>query len=239
MGDTRPVEPLSDYNEQKHLDAVKKGEVELYENEYHLIEQALSLPQKFMELGELEQRMVLLFVDKDYVEKYSGKKTENDAFASFLAAYDKKEVINKIFLLKEETIGYDKEGNELIKIVKIVNPDQLPLYMKLKSHATMIWKNSNLKEISKTMREIMTNSGFRDEELLEQKIMSDALSNDKDNFTMQNRKAAIEIKGMKKPTSMQQINVYLEGGGKKANDVIVQSTNNEVYSLMPEEIEKE
>ena len=239
MDGIREVEPLSDYNEQKHLDAIKKGELELYENEYHLIEKALSLPQKFMELGDLEQRMVLLFVDKDFVETYSGKKTENDAFASFLAAYDKKDVISKIYLAKEETIGYDKEGNELIKIVKIVNPQQLSLYMKLKSHATMVWKNSNLKEISKTMREIMTNSGFRDEELLEQRIMSDALSNDKDNFTMQNRKAAIEIKGLKKPTSMQQINVFLEGGGKKANDVIIESTNNEVYSLMPDELKQE
>ena len=239
MGDIREVEPLSDYNEQKHLEAVKKGEIELYENEYHLIEQALSLPQKFMELGELEQRMVLLFIDKEFIEPHSQKKTENDAFISFLAAYDKKEVVKSIYMLESKIIGYDKDGNEMLEYFTIINPEKLPLYMKLKSHATMVWKNSNLKEISKTMREIMTNSGYRDEELLEQRIMSDALSNDKDNFTMQNRKAAIDIKGLRKPTSMQQINVFLEGGGKKANDVIIETTKNEVYSLVPEETEKE
>ena len=98
----------------------------------------------------------------------------------------------------------------------------------------MVWKTNNLKEISKTMREIMTNDGFRDNELLEQKIVSDAMSDNRDSFTIQNRRLAIDIKGMKKPQGLQQINVFLNGGGKEANKEIVEVTKNEVYTLIPE-----
>ena len=98
----------------------------------------------------------------------------------------------------------------------------------------MLWKKNNLKEISKSMREIMTNDGYRDDELLEQKIVSDAMSDSRDSFTMQNRRLAVDIKGMKKPQGLQQINVYLKGGGKEANRDIVAVTKNEAYDLIPE-----
>jgi len=233
VGEIREPEPLSNYNEQKHLETVRKGELELYENEYHLIEQSLLLPKKFMELGALEQKMVLLFIDKDYVEPNSEKKTENDAFISFLASYDNQAVVKKIYKTKIIVTGQDKEGNDKIVIIKVIDEKQLDLYMKLKSHATMVWKNSNLKEISKSMKEMMTNSGFRDEELLEQQILSDALSTTRDSFTLSNRRLAVDIKGLKKPMGLQQINVYLDGGGKKANEIIVESTGNTSYELIP------
>jgi len=204
------------------------------ENEYHLIEKTLNLPQKYMELSELEQKMVLLFIDKDFIEPYSGKKTENSAFISFLASYHNKAVIKKLYKTEERTIGYDKQGNEMVEKYKIINPDNLALFLKLKTHATALWKTNNLKEISKTMREIMTNDGFRDNELLEQKIVSDAMSDNRDSFTIQNRRLAIDIKGMKKPQGLQQINVFLNGGGKEANKEIVEVTKNEVYTLIPE-----
>jgi len=229
----REPKPLQDYDEQKHLETVKNGDLEQYENEYHLVEQTLLLPKKFMELGELEQRMVLLFVDKDFVEPNSGKHTENDAFVSFLASYPNQSVIKKIFILAERTTGYDKEGNELIETYLKINEKELPLYMKLKSHATMIWKQSNLKEISKSMKEIMTNSGFRDEELLEQKILSDSLSSDKSAYTMANRRLAVDIKGLKKPMGLQQINVYLDGGGKKSTEIISSVSGNKAFELLP------
>jgi hypothetical protein len=235
----KPIE-LAQHNEADYLKAVQDNKIDLYENEYHLIEQTLNLPQKYMELSEIEQKMVLLFIDKDFVEPYSGKKTENNAFISFLASYHNKSVVKKIYKEETRVLGYDKQGNELSETYKIINSEYLPLFLKLKTHATMLWKTNNLKEISKTMREIMTNDGFRDNELLEQRIVSDAMSDKRDSFTMQNRRLAVDVKGMKKPQGLQKINVFLHGGGKEANKEIVESTKNVVYDLIPEveEVEK-
>jgi hypothetical protein len=229
----KPIE-LAQQNEVDYLKAIKDNEMDLYENEYHLIEKTLNLPQKYMELSEIEQKMVLLFIDKDFVEPHSGKKTENSGFISFLASYHNQTVVKKLYKMEIRTIGFDKHGNPLTEEYKIIDSSELPLYTKLKVHATMLWKTNNLKEISKTMREIMTNDGFRDNELLEQKIVSDAMSDSKDSFTIQNRRLAIDIKGMKKPQGLQQINVFLHGGGKEANKEIVEVTKNSAYDLIPE-----
>ena len=231
----REVETLTEYNEEKHLEVIKQGALERYENEYHLLEQSLDLPIKFKELGELEQQMVLLFIDKDFVEPISGKRTENDSFISFLASYKNKDVINKIYTWDFKTVGYDKDGEPIKEKVIILNPDHLDLYAKLKIHATQIWKSNNLKEICKSMRELITNNGYRDDERLEQAIISDALSDQRDSFTMQNRRVAIEIKGMKKPQGLQAINVYLKGGGKESTKIITETSGNEVFDLVPDE----
>jgi len=235
---SRNVEPLSNYDEQKHLNAVKLGEVEIYENEYRLVEQSLGLPLQFMELSELEQRMVLLFVDKDFIEPYSGKHTENDAFASFLVAFDKKEVSKKIYTKQKKVVGYSKGGEPIEEEYSILNSEQMPLYTDIRKHAMSVWKQANLKEISNSMKVLITNNGYKDDELLKQKIMSDALSSDKSTFTMQNRRLAVDINGMKQPMGLQQINVYLEGGGEKANEIIVKTSGNKVYDLIPPEVEE-
>jgi hypothetical protein len=115
----------------------------------------------------------------------------------------------------------------------------MPLYTDIRKHAMSVWKQANLKEISNSMKVLITNNGYKDDELLKQKIMSDALSSDKSTFTMQNRRLAVDINGMKKPMGLQQINVYLEGGGEKANEIIVKTSGNKVYDLIPdiEEVE--
>lgn len=233
MDINREVTPLSDYNEQKHLETVKKGEIELYENEYRLVHKTLNFPMQFMELGNLEQKMVLFFIDKDFVEPHSGKKTENDHFISFLAAFDKKEVVKKIYTTEERHLGFDREQNEITEIIKVLDPDQNSLIFKLKTQAAAIWKNNNLKLIAKPMRQIMTNSGFKEEELLEQKIMADAMSDTRDSFAMQNRRLAVDIKGLKKPIGLGSFNVYLDGGGRQANNEIVKVGGNKAMELIP------
>ena len=229
----KPIE-LANHSEVDYLKTIQNNEIDLYENEYHLIEKSLNLPQKCMELSEIEQRMVLLFIDKDFIEPNSGKKTENNAFVSFLASYHNQSIVKKLYKTENKLLGFDKQGNELIEQYKILDSEQLPLYTKLLKHKATLWKRNNLKEISKTMREIMTNDGFRDDELLEQKIISDAMSDTRDSFTLRNRSLAVEIKGMKKPKGLQQINVFLNGGGKEANKEVVEFTKNVVYDLVPE-----
>lgn len=229
---------LANHNEKEYIESIKANELDIYENEYHLIEQTLNLPKKFMELSEIEKSMVLLFVDKDYIEPHSGKHTENSSFISFLASYHNQDVVKRLYIEKEKTIGYDKQGNKIVETYKIIDPKELALYQKLKKHAIALWTTNNLREISKSMREIVTNNGFRDNELLEQKIVSDAMSDKRDSFTMQNRRVAVEIKGMKKPQGLQQINVFLDGGGKQASKEIAKTTKNKAFDIIPGEFEE-
>lgn len=231
----RKVENLKNYNEKIHLEVAKQGDLERYENEYHLMEQSLNLPAKFIELGKLEQQMVLLFVDKDFIEPISGKHTENNAFISFLASYENKEVIKKIYIEDYKIVGYDKDGEPIEEKFIKLNPEHLDLYMKLKKHSAMIWKKYNLKEISKSMREIIANDGFRDTEILEQTVIADALSKERDSFTMQNRRLAIDIKGLKKPKGLQSINVFLKGGGQESTKIVAETSGNNAYDIVPED----
>jgi len=233
MNKSRDVETLSDYNVLDHMEAIKSGDFDLYENEYELVKGTLGLPLSFMELDELEQQMILLYNDQDFIEPYSGKKTKNNTFVSFLACYPNKDIVSKLFETIQVEDGHDREGGTLYKNAIIPNSQTHVQRLRLKALASSIWSKSNLKEVAKSMRELVENDGYKDEELLERRIIDDALSSERDSFTLQNRKMSMDMKGMKKPSSLQNINVWIEGGGSKANRVIVEESKNEVYDLMP------
>lgn len=232
---TREPETLKEFGEQDYMKSIRENSVELYENEFELVKSTLNLPQKFMELGEFEQNIVLLYVDQEFVEPYSGKRTQGDVITSFLAAHENQSIVKKLYKKKEVVVGMDAEMNPIVQLSNPeLDPQQLSLFLKVKKDAIRIWNKYNLKEIAKTMRQIVTNGGFRDEELLEQQIMADATSNERDNFTMQNRKLAVEIKGMRKPQGLQAVNVFIKGGGKEATEAIKNSSKNNVYDLIPD-----
>ena len=233
MGEIRDVQTLEYYDEQKHIQAIEQDSVIKYENEYALLEGSFAFPPTFMSLGELEQKMVILFIDKDYIEPFSHKKTENDLFISFLASYPNKKVVASIWKTIYVTVGYDKDGNKLEEPKYLPNDANMDLYHKLKKHATAIWNQNNLKDIAKSMREIITNGGYKDEEMLRNVIVSDALSTERDNFTTQMRKLSANILGMNKPEGSLSFNVYFDGGGKKMNKTIIEATGNENYDLIP------
>lgn len=232
----KELQTLEYYDTSKHLDAIKNGDFSLYENEYALIEKDLGLPIQFIQLGELEQQLVMLYIDPDYVEPYSGKKTKNNIFISFLASYSNKNVVASLFTTTEVHAGFSKEGDELFKSVIIPNAQNYHKYLRLKALSTKVWHSSNLKEVAKSMRELVENGGYRDEEVLERKILDDAMSDERDSFTIQNRKMASDIKGMKKPTALMNINLF-ERGGKEMTKVIVDETGNQSYDLIPEDVE--
>lgn len=227
---------LENYDEQKHIDVVKRGNFDLYENEFELVKDELGLPITFMQLDMLCQQMILMFIDNDYIEPYSHKHTKNNAFISFLASWDNKSVKEKLFIAQDVVSGVDKDGNDVYKRVIIPNPTNYGTYLKLKTQASALWKRNNLKEVSKSMREIVSNDGFKDEELLERKIIDDALSNERDSFTMQNRRVATEITGMKKPSGMLHINVFELKGGKEATREVIEATGQSSFDLVPEDI---
>jgi hypothetical protein len=138
----------------------------------------------------------------------------------------------------EIAIGTDMNGNALTKDIQVLDDEQMPLYLKLKAMASGTWKKYNLKELVKSMREIISNDGFKDEELLERGIVDDALAKDKTNYTARMRALAIKVKGMEKTNALQQINVYVEGGGKQLNKTIIESSGNDNYDLAIEDSEE-
>lgn len=231
----RKVEELVEYTENTHLEAIKSGTLSMYENEYELVKGSLGLPPAFMKLDEFEQQIVMFYNDADYIEPNSKKHTKNNSFVSFLSCYKDQELVSKLY--KEVSIedGYDREGKTLWKKVIQPNPEYRVQRYRLKTLSTAIWESANLKEISDRMRTIIENDGFKDDELLSRIILDDALSSERDSFTLQSRKMAMDIKGMKKPSSLQNINVYLSGGGDKANRVIVEESGNQAFELMPPE----
>jgi hypothetical protein len=56
---------------------------------------------------------------------------------------------------------------------------------------------------------------------------------------MRNRSLAVKIKGMEKSNALQQINVYVEGGGRQLNRTIIESSGNDNYELGIEKEEGE
>ena len=231
MQKQRDVETLKNFDTLDYVEHVKSGSLELYENEFSLMQEAIDLPPAFMRLDEQQQQMILLYLEPDFIEPYSLKSTKDDVFASFLVTYKNKNVLKKIFIKTEVNAGVDPNGNTLTREVTTINPDNMAEYLKLKAYAKSIWKRNNLKELIKTMREIMTNDGFKDEEMLERTIIDDALAKDKTSYTMRNRALAVKIKGMEKSNALQQINVYVEGGGKQLNKTIIESSGNDNYGL--------
>ena len=105
------------------------------------------------------------------------------------------------------------------------------VYLKLKAQASSVMKKYLPKELIRTLREIVTNSGMKDEELLANAILDDALSNDKSSYTARMRALAVKVTGLEKQTSLSQINVYVDGGGSKLNETIIESSGNDNYDL--------
>lgn len=204
---------------------------EAYENEASLIEAELGLPPAFMGLGTQEQQMILLYLDDDIVETSSQKKTKGNVFASFLMTYPNKTLLSKIFVDVEIPNGTNADGSVAYKYIKQVDDEYMPQYLRLKAMSSAVWKNNNLKELIKSMREIIENGGFKDEEMIERVIVDDALSNDKSNYTARMRSLAVKIKGMEKTNALQQVNVYVKGGGRELNRTIIESSGNDNYDL--------
>ena len=231
------VETIEYYDEQKHLEVVKQGDFDLYENEFELIKDSINLPEPFMALPILQQQIILLYIDDEFVEPYSNKKTKNNQFISFLAAWPKDSVKSKLFKKISVHDGWSNKGDELFVTKIVPNPEMYPTYLKLKAQSSALWKQYNLKDVSKAMRELVVNGGFKDEELLTQKIVDDALSDERDNHTMANRRLAADIKGMKKPSNVLHINVYKEAGGEQATREVIEATGQKAFGLLPDGVE--
>jgi len=228
----REVERLEEIDFGEAMEIIKSGDREKYENEFLLLKVESGLPTQFVALDEKVQQMALLFIDKEFEEENSGERTYGNAYISYIATLEDKSVLKKVYQrVWVDTPQYGSDGMPIQKEVIRLNPEYMNVYLKLKAQASSVMKKYLPKELIRTLREIVTNSGMKDEELLANAILDDALSNDKSSYTARMRALAVKVTGLEKQTSLSQINVYVDGGGSKLNETIIESSGNDNYDL--------
>jgi len=204
-----------------------------YENEAWVVEREMGFPESYMRLGEVEQRMMMMYME-DVREPMTGESTYGKVFTSWLYANRQEggiRIPTDLFIKVMDT-AVDSKTGELVEVEKTVpNPDRMNLYLRLKARAFATWRQNNMHELVKPMREIFKNAGMKDEQILEQAIVDDALADDKSNYTARMRSLAVKVKGMEKNNALQMVNVYVEGGGNKLNRTIIEETGNDTYDL--------
>lgn len=205
----RKVEPLKDLDERSYIMAIKEKELEQYENEIVLSEGALSIPKEIMELPIRAQYLLSFYNDKDYVNPETGKNTYNNIVESYIATIDDSSFIKKAFM--EQTFE-DAKGNAVVKIVP--NPENKHIYMRVKQHAISYWNNNNLSQHVDIFKKLML-GGRKQEDLVKDAIIEDALHSEDLKFKVSSRNQAIKILGMDKNIQITGQDVWLKGGGKE------------------------
>ena len=213
----RQVEPLKDIDEKTYFDAIKNGTIEQYENEIALSEGALSIPKEILELPIKAQYVLAFYNDKEFINKETGKNTYQNVVESYIAASEDSSVVKKAFKKNEDG-------------VMVPDPENKHIYMKVKQHALSFWNNNNLSQIVDIFKKLMY-GGRRQEELLKDAIIDDALFNDDVDIRLKSRNQAIKILGMDKNVQSIGQDVWLKGGGKEFGKHLSQYLNNDGYDL--------
>jgi hypothetical protein len=215
-------------NEYAILKTHENGE---FENEVYLMEQEMGLPVAYMGLEDVAQKMLMYYIEPNVLEPNSREETQGNILASFMMAYPNKKIFEDLFITERQESGVDGSGNSVFEWVTYKNPEKANTLLRIRQMAGAYFRKNRLKELVKPMKDIMLQGGFKDEEILEQEIMNDALAKDKSNYTARMRSLAVKVKGMEKKNSLQQINVYVEGGGKELNRTIIEASGNDSYDL--------
>lgn len=205
----RQVEPLKDLDERSYMMALKEKELEQYENEIVLSEGALAIPKEIMELPIRAQYLLSFYHDKDYVNPETGKNTYNNIVESYIATIEDSSFVKKAFVEQEFA---DAKGNVVVKIVP--NPENKHIYMRVKQHAISYWNNHNLSQHVDIFKKLML-GGRKQEDMLKDAIVEDALYHEDANFKMRSRNQAIKVLGMDKNIQVTGQDVWLKGGGKE------------------------
>jgi hypothetical protein len=221
----RQVEPLKDFDESIYRLAVKDMTLEQYENEIALSEGTLSIPKEITELPMRAQYMLAFYNDRDYVNEETGKKTYQDIVESYIATFEDSSFVAQAFLEQEFNDG---KGNVYIK--KVPNPANKQIYMRIKQHAISFWNNNNLSQLVDIFKKLLY-GGRRQEEVLKDAILDDALYHDDLKFKISSRNQAIKVMGMDKNVQTLGQDVWLKGGGKEFGKHLASYLGNDGYDL--------
>lgn len=221
----RQVEPLKDFDESIYRLAVKDMTLEQYENEIALSEGTLSIPKEITELPMRAQYMLAFYNDRDYINEETGKKTYQDIVESYIATLEDSSFVAQAFLEQEFNDG---KGNVFIK--KVPNPANKQIYMRIKQHAISFWNNNNLSQLVDIFKKLLY-GGRRQEEVLKDAILDDALYHDDLKFKISSRNQAIKVMGMDKNVQTLGQDVWLKGGGKEFGKHLASYLGNDGYDL--------
>jgi len=213
----RQVEPLKDIDENIYLNAVKEKTIEQYENEIALSEGALSIPKEILELPIKAQYVLAFYNDKEFTNKQTGKRTYQDVVESYIAATEDNSLVAKAFTK-------DSNGNI------VPNAENKHIYMRVKQHAISFWNNNNLGQLVEIFKKLMY-GGRRQEELLKDAIIDDALFHEDIGIKIKSSNQAIKILGMDKNVQTFGQDVWLKGGGKEFGKHLSQYLDNDGYDL--------
>lgn len=221
----RQVEPLKDFDESVYRLAVKDMTLEQYENEIALSEGTLSIPEEITQLPMRAQYMLAFYNDRDFVNEETGKKTYQDIVESYIATLEDSSFVAQAFLEQEFNDG---KGNVFIK--KVPNPANKQIYMRIKQHAISFWNNNNLSQLVDIFKKLLY-GGRRQEEVLKDAILDDALYHDDLKFKISSRNQAIKVMGMDKNVQTLGQDVWLKGGGKEFGKHLASYLGNDGYDL--------
>jgi len=225
---TRQVEPLKDLDEDVYFTALKEGKLEYYENEIALSKGALQIPPEIVELPIKAQEMLSFYLDKDYENKITYKKTYNNIIESYIACLENQDFLEDVFLAEKV---YDEYGKPIsIKITP--NPDKKHIYLRLKQHAISFWNEHNLQSVVPIFKKLML-GGVKQEDMLKDAIVDDALYHEDIAYKMRNRTLATKILGMDKPKQQSGQNVWLIGGGKDFGKHLAGFTGVKTFDITP------
>ena len=203
---TRAVEPLRDIDEQGYVDALKDKTIDTYENEIAIMGGALSIPDEIMSLPIQAQQILAFYLDKDWVNGQSGRKSYRDVVESYIASLTDTDFLDDLYM-DETRIGQNGEPY----MVKVVNPNEKHLYMKLKQYALSYWNNHKLSQYVNVWKKLLK-GGVKDEDSLKDAIIDDALYHSDDNYRLRSRNQAIKVLGMDKNAEQGFHNVWVRGG---------------------------
>lgn len=221
----RQVEPLKDFDENIYRAAIKDMTLEQYENEIALSEGTLSIPKEVTELPMRAQYMLTFYNDRDFVNEETGKKTYQDIVQSYIATLEDTTMVKKAFIEQEFNDG---KGNVFVK--KVPNPEYKHVYMRIKQHAISFWNNNNLSQLVDIFKKLLY-GGRKQEEVIKDSIIDDALYHEDANVRIRSRNQAIKVLGMDKNVQTMGQDVWLKGGGKEFGKHLSQYLNNDGYDL--------
>ena len=205
----RQVEPLKDMDETIYMEALKQGKLDEYENEIALSKGALQIPTEIVELPIKAQEMLSFYLDKDYENKITYRKTYNNIVESYIACLENQKFLEDVFIVEPV---YDENG-KMIRVSTKPNPDKKNIYLRLKQHAISFWNEHNLQQVVPIFKKLML-GGIKQEDMLKDAIVEDALYHEDTAYRMRNRTLATKVLGMDKPKEQSGQNVWLIGGGK-------------------------
>lgn len=212
----RQVEPLKDIDESIYINAIKDKTIEQYENEIALSEGALSIPKEILELPPKAQYVLAFYNDKDFVNKETGKNTYQNIVESYIAATEDTSYVAKAFKEVDGVMVPDAENKQI--------------YMKIKQRAISFWNNNQLSQLVEVFKKLMY-GGRKQEEILKDAIIDDALYHDDINIKIKSRNQAIKILGMDKNVQTMGQDVWLKGGGREFGKHLSGYLGNESYDL--------